>query len=78
VFSLSDTEVIALSKVGKRLERMRGAAQDIEFAIDRELPAGDNIVLLQCRPVTVTAPKTASTLDKALGQLTASVLAAAR
>ncbi len=78
VFSLSDTEVIALSKVGTRLERMRGAPQDIEFAIDRELPAGDNIVLLQCRPVTVTAPKTASTLDKALGQLTASVLAAAR
>ena len=78
VFSLSDAEVIALSKVGKRLERMRGTPQDIEFAIDRELPSGDNIVLLQCRPVTVTAPKAAGTLDKALVHLTASVLAAAR
>lgn len=78
IFSLSDAEAIALSKVGKRLERMRGTPQDIEFAIDRELPAGDNIVLLQCRPVTVTTPKASSPLDKALGQLTASVLAAAR
>jgi len=78
IFSLNDSEAIALSKVGKRLERMRGAPQDIEFAIDRELPSGDNIVLLQCRPVTVTVPKTASPLDRALGQLTASVLAASR
>ncbi|ROT45783.1 PEP/pyruvate-binding domain-containing protein [Pusillimonas sp. NJUB218] len=78
VFCLSDAEAVALSKVGKRLERMRGAPQDIEFAIDRELPGGDNIVLLQCRPVTVTAPKASAPIDKALVQLTASVLAAAR
>lgn len=78
LFCLSDAEAIALSKVGKRLERMRGAPQDIEFAIDSELPSGDNIVLLQCRPITVTASKATSSIDKALGQLTASVLAASR
>lgn len=77
-FSLSDSEALALAKVGKRLERLRGAPQDVEFAIDRELPAGDNLVLLQCRPITVTAPKAASALDKGLGKLTASVLAASR
>ncbi|WP_397475895.1 PEP/pyruvate-binding domain-containing protein [Pusillimonas sp.] len=78
MFSLSDSEALALAKVGKRLERMRGAPQDIEFAIDRELSSGDNLVMLQCRPVTVTAHKAASPLDEGLGQLTASVLAATR
>lgn len=78
MFSLSDGETLALAKVGKRLERMRGAPQDIEFAIDRELPAGDNLVMLQCRPITVTAPKTSPSLDEGLGRLTASVLAATR
>lgn len=50
---LGDDEVLALARLGKRLERMHGAPQDIEFAIDRDLPAGANIVLLQCRPETI-------------------------
>jgi hypothetical protein len=50
---LRDDEVIALARLGKRLKRLHGAPQDIEFAIDRELPAGQDIVLLECRPVTV-------------------------
>ncbi len=50
---LADDEVLALARIGKRLERMHGAPQDIEFAIDRDLPSGSNIVLLQCRPETI-------------------------
>jgi len=77
---LHDDEVIALARLGKRLERMHGAPQDIEFAIDRELPAGQDIVLLQCRPVTVLGVP--ATTDPAAGaallQLAADVLAAAR
>lgn len=76
--SLSDQEALELAKVGKKLERMRGIPQDIEFAIDKDLPEGDNFILLQCRPVTVTAPKTPSGLTGALEHLTASVLSAAR
>lgn len=78
IFSLSDNEALALAKMGKRLERMRGGPQDIEFAIDRELSEGDNLVMLQCRPVTVTIPKASPPLDAGLGRLTASVLAATR
>lgn len=50
---LDDAEVTALATLGKRLERIHGSAQDIEFAVDEELPEGANIVLLQCRPETV-------------------------
>lgn len=51
---LSDDQVLALARHGKDLERMHGGApQDVEFAIDEELPEGQNIVLLQRRPETV-------------------------
>jgi pyruvate,water dikinase len=53
VLCLSDEEVVELAKFGKRLETIHGSAQDIEFAIDEELPEGKNLVLLQCRPETV-------------------------
>lgn len=50
---LDDAEVIAIAELGKRLEKRHGAPQDIEFAVDEELPAGENLLLLQCRPETV-------------------------
>jgi pyruvate, water dikinase len=77
---LTDAEVLALAKVGKQLERLHRAPQDIEFAIDRELPAGQNVVLLQCRPVTVLPPRhlPAAASDEALSRLASSVLAAAK
>jgi len=50
---LSDEEVIRLAELGKRIERFYGGPQDIEWAIDRDLPFPDNVVLLQSRPETV-------------------------
>lgn len=50
---LQPGEVQALVRFGKQLERLHGAPQDIEFAIDEELADDANIVLLQCRPETV-------------------------
>lgn len=50
---LQDDEVLALAELGKRLEKRHGGAQDIEFAVDEELPVGENLLLLQCRPETV-------------------------
>ncbi len=77
---LDDAEVLALAKVGKRLERMHDAPQDIEFAIDRDLPPGDNIVLLQCRPITVLPSRTvsANAPRDALTRFASSVLSATR
>lgn len=54
VLCLSDEEVVALARYGKSLEKVHGGApQDIEFAIDEELPQGQNLILLQRRPETV-------------------------
>ncbi|MFH5822942.1 PEP/pyruvate-binding domain-containing protein [Georgenia sp. AZ-5] len=53
VACLSDAEITALAELGKRLEKLHGAPQDIEFAVDEELPPGSDVILLQCRPETV-------------------------
>ena len=53
VLCLQDDEVVALATLGKKLERIHQAPQDIEFAVDEELPEGSNLILLQCRPETV-------------------------
>lgn len=51
-FCLTDEELLQLADLGCRLEKFHAAAQDIEFAIDEELPVGRNVLLLQCRPET--------------------------
>jgi pyruvate,water dikinase len=48
---LSDDEVIAIAKVGKRIEKHFGKPQDIEWAVDRDGPS-DAIFILQTRPET--------------------------
>jgi len=61
--SISRDEVIALAKIARQLEKRYDAPQDIEWAIDADLPAGENLVLLQCRPETVWSQKSAPTLS---------------
>ena len=54
--SLGEAEVVALAELGKRIERHRGAPQDLEWAI-----AGDgSLHLLQARPETVWAARHAA------------------
>lgn len=79
-FCLKDDEVMALAKIGKRLERINGGGQDIEFAIDNDLPEGENVVLLQCRPVTVFVGKQENKAAQfaALSSVALSVLSAAK
>lgn len=55
--SLSDAEVRAVAAMAKRAEKHFGVPQDIEWAIDRGLPDGENLLLLQSRPETVWANK---------------------
>ena len=54
---LTDREVKAIATMARRVEKHYGTAQDIEWAIDRHLPAPDNVVLLQARPETVWSRK---------------------
>ena len=50
---ISDEEVCAVAAMARRAERHYGQPQDVEWAIDRHLPAGENVILLQARPETV-------------------------
>ena len=54
--SLSEDEVLALAALGKRIERHRGAPQDLEWAIAQD----GSLHLLQARPETVWAARAAA------------------
>ncbi len=54
---LTDVEIKAIAKLAKTAERHYGCPQDIEWAVDLDLPEGDNIILLQSRPETVWSKK---------------------
>ena len=57
---LSDDELHGLVAIAKRVERHYGCPQDIEWAIARNFPPGENVFLLQSRPETVWAAKDAA------------------
>lgn len=64
VSSLTDDEVKAVARMARRAERHYGSPQDIEWAIDADLPDGENVVLLQSRPETVWSRKKRRTVAK--------------
>lgn len=57
VQSLIDDEIIELARMGKAIEKHYGRPMDIEWAVDKDLPAGGNIFILQARPETVWSEK---------------------
>jgi pyruvate, water dikinase len=50
---LTDDEIRAVAALARRAEKHYGCPQDVEWALDSQLPAGENILLLQSRPETV-------------------------
>lgn len=59
--SLTDAQIKAIVKLARLAEKHYGCPQDIEWAVDADLPEGSNVVLLQSRPETVWSKKTRST-----------------
>jgi pyruvate,water dikinase len=57
VQSLIDDEITELAWMGKQIEKHYGRPMDIEWAVDKKLPAGGNIFILQARPETVWSAK---------------------
>jgi len=55
--SLTDEEVKYLAMLAKKIEDHYGHPQDIEFAVDRDLPFPENIFIVQSRPETVWSVK---------------------
>ena len=51
--SILDDEITELAWMAKKIEKHYGRPMDIEWAIDKNLPAGGNIFILQARPETI-------------------------
>jgi pyruvate,water dikinase len=51
--SLSDDQVRAVARLARLAERHYGRPQDVEWALDADLPADQAVTLLQARPETV-------------------------
>lgn len=76
VQSLIDDEVTELAWMGKRIEKHYGRAMDIEWAVDKDLPAGGNIFILQARPETVWSQRAQTTDNKPAGSAMDYILSA--
>ena len=53
VQSLIDDEITELAWMGKKIEKHYGRPMDIEWAVDKDVPSGGNLFILQARPETV-------------------------
>jgi len=62
--------------MGKRIEKHYGRPMDIEWAVDKDLPAGGNIFILQARPETVWSQRAQSTGVKPAGSAMEYILSA--
>jgi pyruvate,water dikinase len=61
VQSLLDDEITELAWMAKQIEKHYGRPMDIEWAVDKDLPFGGNIFILQARPETVWSQRQKST-----------------
>ena len=59
--SLTESEVKEVCRMAKIIEKDYKCPQDIEWAIDADLPEGQNFTLLQSRPETVWSQKKTAT-----------------
>lgn len=64
---LNIEEILELAKLGKRIEKHYGAPQDIEWAVDQNLPFPHNIFILQTRPETIWSKKPVEPVTKVKG-----------
>jgi len=67
---LSADELTAVAVMAKRAEQHYKCPQDIEWAIDADLPDGENLLLLQSRPETVHSSKPATSETAPAGRPT--------
>ncbi len=50
---VSDEEILEIANLARSIERHYGRPQDIEWAVDNDLPFPNNVIILQSRPETV-------------------------
>ncbi len=67
VQSVTDEELTELARMAKAIERHYGRPMDIEWAIDKDMPKGSNVFILQARPETVWSGKDGTVASSAGG-----------
>jgi pyruvate,water dikinase len=72
---LSDDEVCAVARLARRAEKHYGCPQDVEWAIDHDLPAEASVILLQARQETVWSRRPRAPVATAAGNVAASIAA---
>ena len=56
-FCVSDEEIKELGRLGIALEKHFGVPQDTEWAVEKDRPCPENIVMLQARPEVIAKQK---------------------
>ncbi len=64
ISSVSDADLVAIAQLARRAEKHYGCPQDVEWAIDKHLPEGENVLMLQSRPETVWSQKQTGPLTR--------------
>ena len=54
---INDVEIQKLAELAQRIEKHYGKPQDIEWAIDKDIPYPNNVFIVQSRPETVWSAK---------------------
>ncbi len=72
--SVTDAQLVAIAQLARRSEKHYGCPQDVEWAIDRHLPDGENVLMLQSRPETVWSQKETKTVSKSAYDPLASIV----
>jgi pyruvate,water dikinase len=62
---ISDEEILKLTELARRIEQHYGKPQDIEWAIDMDVPFPNNVLIVQSRPETVWSQTMAEVPSKA-------------
>ena len=67
---VTDTEIMKLTELAKRIEKHYGKPMDIEWAIDQDLAFPENMILVQARPETIFGTKNleGTKMDETKGQ----------
>jgi pyruvate,water dikinase len=61
---INEEEILKLAELAKRIERHYGNAQDIEWAIDKDLSFPKDVFIVQSRPETVWSAKSMETVPQ--------------
>ena len=62
---VTDDDLRAVAALARRSEKHYGCPQDVEWAIDRHLPDGENVLMLQSRPETVWSQRERASVSAA-------------